>query len=79
MSLIPILRPQVILRALGRAGFRIIHSRGSHFRLEHTVTKRRVTVSFHPGDVPKKTLLSILRQAGLTLDEFFRYLGKHMR
>lgn len=74
MSGIPILKAVEIIRALLRAGFRIIRTRGSHYRFEHPVGKRRVTVSFHPGDVPRKTLLSILNQAGLTIGEFLKYL-----
>ena len=74
MSGLPILKATEIIRALLRAGFRIIRSRGSHYRFEHLVSKRRVTVSFHRGDVPIKTVVSILRQAGLTVTDFLRYL-----
>lgn len=74
MSRVPVLKAAEIIQALLHAGFRIIRGRGSHFRFEHTTNKRRVTVSFHPGDVPRKTLLSILHQAGITTDEFLRYL-----
>ncbi|MDP3661322.1 MAG: type II toxin-antitoxin system HicA family toxin [bacterium] len=72
--MLPVLKAAEIIRALLKAGFRIIRSRGSHFRFEHLFTKRRVTVSFHGGDVPKKTLRSILNQAALTVEEFLRYL-----
>lgn len=70
----PIFKVQEVISALLKAGFKTIRTRGSHFRFEHPITKKRVTVSFHPGDVPGKTLFSILRQAGLTLAEFLRYL-----
>ncbi len=72
--MLPVLKASEIIRTLLKAGFRIIRSRGSHFRFEHTINGRRVTVSFHGGDVPKKTLRSILNQAALTVDEFMRYL-----
>lgn len=74
MSGLPILKVAEIIKTLLRAGFRIIRSRGSHYRFEQPASKRRVTVSFHPGDVPRKTLFSILRQAGLTSSEFLKYL-----
>lgn len=74
MSIIPVLKAAEIVRALARAGFRLIRSRGSHFRFEHIITKRRLSVSFHPGDVPKKTFKSILNQAGLTIEQFLKYL-----
>lgn len=76
MPVIPILKAREIISALLKAGFKIIRSRGSHFRFEHLLTKRRLTVSFHPGDVPRKTVRSILEQAGMTVEEFFRHLGK---
>ena len=76
MPILPSLRPQDIISVLLKAGFKILRTRGSHFRFEHPVTKKKVTVSFHPGDVPKKTVFSILRQAGLSLAEFLKYLGK---
>lgn len=77
MGILPILRAKDIIATLTRAGFRMIHSKGSHFRFEHFLTKRRFTISFHAArDIPRKTLRSILKQAGLTLDEFLKYLGK---
>jgi len=68
MRLIPI---------LVRAGFRIVRQAGSHAHLEHILYKaRKVTVPMHNKDLPKKTLLSILRQAGISLQEFLKLLGK---
>lgn len=72
--MLPVLKAAEVIRTLLKVGFRIIRSRGSHYRFEHLVTKRRVTVSFYSGkDVPKKTLRSILNQAALSVDEFLRY------
>lgn len=54
-------------------GFEVVSQRGSHRQLKGVVngTKRRVTVpadrkNFHP-----KTLKSIIRQSGLTEEDFF--------
>lgn len=54
-------------------GFELVSQRGSHKQLKGVVDgrKRRVTVpadrkNFHP-----KTLKSIIRQSGLTEDDFF--------
>lgn len=71
MAKLPILKPQEVLRALQRAGFVIHHQTGSHARLIHAVhAARRVTVPIHNKDLPRGTLASIIRQSGLTLDEF---------
>ncbi|MGA2324733.1 MAG: type II toxin-antitoxin system HicA family toxin [Bryobacteraceae bacterium] len=55
------------LRALERLGFSIARQTGSHVRLARG--NRRVTVPMHRNLVAA-TLHSILRQAGVSLDEF---------
>jgi len=50
-------------------GFVLDHTSGSHYVFYHPETKRRVTVPFHRRDLPKGTLLAILRQAGLSRDD----------
>lgn len=72
-NMLPVLKAAEIIRTLLKAGFKIIRSRGSHFRFENILNKKKVTVAFHGGDVPKKTLKSILDQAGLTIHEFLRH------
>lgn len=41
------------------------NTKGSHIQLEHPDKPGKVTVPNHSGDIPKGTLNSILRQAGL--------------
>jgi predicted RNA binding protein YcfA (HicA-like mRNA interferase family) len=55
------------LRALERLGFSVIRQTGSHVRLAQG--DRRVTVPMHRILVVG-TLQSILRQAGVSLDDF---------
>ena len=63
------------MRALLAAGFYIDHQSGSHARLlHHTRSELRVTIPVHNKDVPIGTLKSILRQAGLTTEEFLTFL-----
>jgi predicted RNA binding protein YcfA (HicA-like mRNA interferase family) len=67
---LPALRPAKILKALQRAGFYIHHIKGSHHFLKHPGKPGvRVTVALHSGDLKRKTLSSILDQAGLTIEE----------
>jgi len=63
-----------VLTALGRAGFHKVRVRGSHYQLLNENTNRRVTVPFHSRDLSNATLSSILRQAGLSGDEFLKLL-----
>jgi predicted RNA binding protein YcfA (HicA-like mRNA interferase family) len=47
-------------------GWLVVVTEGSHRQLKHPTKSGRVTVSGHPSlDVPRGTLNSILKQAGL--------------
>ena len=68
-------KPKVIIRALERGGFFVHHQTGSHAQLRHeTDPTRRVTVPRHNVDVPRPVLASILRQAGLSVEDFLKLL-----
>jgi predicted RNA binding protein YcfA (HicA-like mRNA interferase family) len=72
---LPALRPRQVLRALQRAGFFIHHTTGSHHILKHPDEPHlRVTLPFHTKDLKRRTLESIIEQAGLTAEEFRRLL-----
>jgi predicted RNA binding protein YcfA (HicA-like mRNA interferase family) len=64
----------MVIRALGRAGFFLDHSTGSHRFFRHPHRPGIVTVSFHRKDLKRGTLLAILKQAGLTREEFLKLL-----
>ena len=70
---LPTTTPRVTARALERAGFSYHHTRGSHRYYFHTDNKRMVAVPFHPGDIKRGTLRAIIRQAGLTVQEFMDF------
>ncbi|MDE2838015.1 MAG: type II toxin-antitoxin system HicA family toxin [Chloroflexota bacterium] len=63
------LPPREVLRRLHRAGFVEVRQRGSHLRLRH-VNGRNVTVALHPGDLTPLRIRDVLRQAGLTEEEW---------
>ncbi len=63
-----------ILRALRRAGFRIHHQAGSHATLKHTSDPSRRVIPVHARDLQRGTLRGIIKQAGMTQDEFINYL-----
>lgn len=56
------------LRALGFAFDR--QAAGSHEIWFNPRTRRYTTVPNHPGDIPEGTLRAIVRQAGVSADEF---------
>ena len=76
MAKLPILRPKEVLRALRRAGFYIHHQTGSHARLLDPTRTGRVTVPIHPGDLPAFVVMSVIRPAGLTKEEFLSLLDE---
>ncbi|MFQ5683756.1 MAG: type II toxin-antitoxin system HicA family toxin [Candidatus Binatia bacterium] len=55
-----------VIRLLEREGWQLVVTQGSHRQFKHPRKPGRVTVSGHPGDdMPKGTLGSVLRQAGI--------------
>jgi predicted RNA binding protein YcfA (HicA-like mRNA interferase family) len=63
-----------VVKALEKVGFAFDHQRGSHITLRHThPPHRRITVPDH-REVAKGTLRALIRQAGLTVDEFKKLL-----
>jgi len=59
---------------LERKGFALDHASGSHFIYYHPESKRRAVVPKHSRDIPKGTLLSLLREAGFTREELIDFL-----
>jgi predicted RNA binding protein YcfA (HicA-like mRNA interferase family) len=61
---LPALTAREVIRVLGRAGFVISRTSGSHCRLVHeTDPARKVTVPVHSGDLKRGTLRAIIAQA----------------
>ncbi len=77
MPKLPVLSAKEVIQALQRAGFEIRNQVGSHVQMVgySQNSKRLVTVPNHGNkEIPVGTLLSILRQSGLTRDEFIHLL-----
>jgi len=56
---------QEIIKELKKDGWVECETKGSHIQFENPFKKGKVTVPSHSGDIPKGTLNSILKQAGL--------------
>lgn len=52
-------------KILKNDGWYLESTRGSHFKYKHPTKVGSVTVPNHKGDIPKGTLNSIFKQAGL--------------
>jgi len=75
MPKLPSVSGERVVRALKRAGFVELRQKGSHVSLERRVGDQifRTVVPTH-SEVAKGTLSDILKQAGLTLEEFLEKL-----
>jgi predicted RNA binding protein YcfA (HicA-like mRNA interferase family) len=48
------------------------HGPGSHEVWRHTLTGRKVTIPHHARDMAEGTLRAILREAGISVEDFLR-------
>jgi predicted RNA binding protein YcfA (HicA-like mRNA interferase family) len=70
MNRFPAVSAKEVIRVLQQSGFYEHHQRGSHKIFKRDIDHKRVVVPFHGGKtIPKKTLKSILADAGLDPDK----------
>jgi predicted RNA binding protein YcfA (HicA-like mRNA interferase family) len=74
MPKLPSITARKLIKILSRCGFEIDHKTGSHFIFYHPASKRRAVVPYHATELPKGTILSILREAGITKEELKKLL-----
>jgi predicted RNA binding protein YcfA (HicA-like mRNA interferase family) len=75
MPRLPAVRPREVIRFLERNGFVLDHTSGSHFIYYHPESRRRAVVPRHSRDLPKGTLMSLLREAGFMREELIDFLA----
>jgi len=76
-SKLPTVAAKDVVRALERAGFQTWRQKGSHLTMFRDADRRALTVPIHfSKDVPKGTLRTIIRDAGLTVEEFVKFLRR---
>ena len=75
---LPILHYKEVLKALEKAGFKIVARKGSHIRMKRSRTRsgesdRIVIIPAH-REIARGTLRHIIHRAGLSRDEFISLL-----
>jgi predicted RNA binding protein YcfA (HicA-like mRNA interferase family) len=71
---LPVISGREAVRAFGRVGFKTDRQRGSHIILRQAEPPhRRLTIPDHK-ELQKGTLRALIRQAGLTVEEFVALL-----
>ena len=76
MPRLPVLSGEEVIRILEQAGFEVHHQKGSHVVLKQTSSPHtRLPVPKHKT-IKRGLLRAIIREAGLTRDEFLRLADK---
>jgi len=74
VSKLPVASGRAAVKAFEKVGYEVDHQTGSHIILRHKAAPhRRLSIPDH-RELAKGTLRALLRQAGLTVDEFVRLL-----
>ena len=75
MSKLPTPSAREVIRALSGQGFQVVSQKGSHIKMKKIAPNdtRIVIIPDHP-EIPVGTLKSIIRQAGMTEEEFIKLL-----
>lgn len=69
MSRLPVLSGAQVIKALERAGFEQVRTKGSHAIMRNAGTGRGATVPLH-NPVKRGTLTAILRQLNMSAEDF---------
>lgn len=72
MPRFPSFKPKEVIKKFEKIGYTKDRQRGSHVILYSQALKKRVVIPLHLKDIPRGTILSIVKQAGLTKKEFLQ-------
>jgi len=72
VSKLPSLKTKKVVRALEKAGFEIRRQTGSHITLKNKEGKITTVPMHNTKDIKKGLLQAIIKQAGLSVDEFLK-------
>lgn len=74
MSKLPVVSGVDVVKGLAKLGYELDHQTGSHMILrQRNPPYRRITVPRH-REIAKGTLRAIIRDTGLTVEEFMKLL-----
>jgi len=69
---LPVVSGKDVIKALSKIGYHVRDQQGSHVHLRHTYRKP-LTIPDHP-EIARGTLRAIIKEAGLTVEEFLDLL-----
>lgn len=71
---LPVVKPKILIKTLSKMGFIKKRQHGSHLILWHPSLRKIIPIPIHAQEIKKGTLKSIIRQSGLTKDQFIKLL-----
>jgi len=71
---LPGVKARQLMRVLERDGWQLARTRGSHFSFRHPEKRGTVVVPSHPGEVKRPLVAGILKDAGISREEFLQLL-----
>jgi predicted RNA binding protein YcfA (HicA-like mRNA interferase family) len=71
---LPALTPAAMVRALQKAGFRVVRQSGSHVIMYKEGLPRPIPVPVHSKELKQNLQNRIIKEAGLTIEEFRKFL-----
>jgi len=75
MPKLPTPSAREVIRVLSSQGFQVVSQKGSHIKMKRVaLNETRVVIIPDHTEIPAGTLKSIIRQAGMTDEEFIRLL-----
>lgn len=65
----PVVKPKEVIKALKRKGFTVDHTSGSHYVMYNADKTSRAVVAYHNRPIKRKTIMSILKSANISVEE----------
>lgn len=71
---LPAIKPRQLIRVLEHKGWKLHRVKGSHHVFVHPMNPKPITVPVHPGDLKRGLVAGVLKDAGISREEFLKLL-----
>jgi predicted RNA binding protein YcfA (HicA-like mRNA interferase family) len=71
---LPAFKPRRLIRVLEQKGWKLHRVKGSHHVFVHPTNPKLITVAVHSGDLKRGLVAGVLKDAGISREEFLRLL-----
>lgn len=67
---LPVTSSKQVIKAFSKAGWKVARRKGSHVHLVKSGQKAILTIPFHNKPVKRGVLRTLIKKAGITVEEF---------